>query len=661
MFVGDPANSQLNISARMIEHELSVMVSLKNIRAARSLGPENTTTTFHSDNLFTDSTTDDTVDNEISLIVLYTVIPIIVLLICLLVACYARNRKRRTGLALPMEEGCELLTVSRGAIKLMRLEFQETYNTSKTNTHDVIIFYHDDDLDWIEDHLIPFLSDSLQMSVSNKLDFCSGSISVEKLIREIISSSEYVILVLSDSFVEDPECQNVTTRAYASSPHKVIPLGLRLTCNLRLDSLVWRFIRTNRLEWSDDVEKQVIFRNQLIERLFSSEDGEDKIGIRSPSLMSPCGASIESGGRIPVLKLMRLVFQETNSTNKTKTHDVFIHYHDDDLSWIEKHLIPFLSASLQMSVSSKEDFCPGSISVKELIQCISLWEFVILVLSDSFVKDPECRYVTTIAYSSSPHKVIPLGLRLARNLLKSDPLFWSLVQTNGFIEWSDKIKKQEIFWDQLRKQLSINDKSETTEEEHIQIVRECLLTKGSLHPHNLEVYKTQPHGRTTEVFLHYHDDDSLWIKNSLIPYLENIFKMSVTTREDIMPGSITLEGILKNIQFRDMLIFVISNSFLGDQECRETITRSFTLRPGEIVQIILSLTEHEVGSDMHKLILSMVRPDNRIHVDDPTEDSFTNLKICLDRVLAEKEQSGRPKSKRMIYARSEISKSNLKC
>ena len=118
---------------------------------------------------------------------------------------------------------------------------------------------------------------------------------------------------------------------------------------------------------------------------------------------------------------MKLVFQVSDVKGKTNTRQVFIHYHDDELEWVEDHLIPFLRDSLKMLVSSKEDFCPGSIPVEERIATISVSEYVILVLSDSFIKDPECRDVTTRAYSSSPQKVVPLGLRLTCNFEIGSP------------------------------------------------------------------------------------------------------------------------------------------------------------------------------------------------------------------------------------------------
>ena len=355
--------------------------------------------------------------------------------------------------------------------------------------------------------------------------------------------------------------------------------------------------------------------------------------------------SIEDSPHV-ALKLMKLVFQVSDAKGKTNTRQVFIHYHDDELEWVEDHLIPFLRDSLKMLVSSKEDLCPGSIPLEERIATISLSEYVILVLSDSFVKDPECRDVTTRAYSSSPQKVVPLGLRLTSNL-ESDPLFRSLVQTNGLIEWSEEGEKQGIFWQRLRERLSAPDEEQACEEERIQIVKECLTECAN----KCEVNETQTSGdtegtrsrtrdRTTEVFVYYHDNESLWANDFLIPYLEETLMMVVQTKEHILPGSVTLEEILKNIQLRDMLIFVISNSFIDDQECRETITRSITIKPDRIVQVILDLEGGEVmhGSGMHRLILGMAHVDNRIHIRDPTERNFTQLGICLDRIVAKLEE-----------------------
>ena len=245
-------------------------------------------------------------------------------------------------------------------------------------------------------------------------------------------------------------------------------------------------------------------------------------------------------------------------------------YHDSDLKWIDDHLIPFFKNTFQMSFASKEDFPVGSNLIDELRTFILQSESTILVLSDAFVKDGVCRHVTTTAYSTSPHRIIPLGLKLSHISRFADSLFWSLIETNGLIEWSENVDKQEIFWITLKERLLMIRTDRSTYEEATDEFVGCL-TNGSDDDSLNETKKR-------DVFVYCHDGDSLWttdlipflmvyiiILTDLIPFLENRLKMSVTTREDILPGSITVEEILKIFQKNKILVFVVSDLFMHDK------------------------------------------------------------------------------------------------
>ena len=80
---------------------------------------------------------------------------------------------------------------------------------------------------------------------------------------------------------------------------------------------------------------------------------------------------------------------------------------------------------------------------------------------------------------------------------------------------------------------------------------------------------------------------------------------------------------MKNFQKNEILVFVVSDLFMHDQHCRETITRAVTLRPRGVVQIIRNLFASEEIKD--KLILSMATADHLVYYDENDEDKFSKL------------------------------------
>ena len=318
-----------------------------------------------------------------------------------------------------------------------------------------------------------------------------------------------------------------------------------------------------------------------------------------------------------LMRVMRLVFED-GTTSGGKTHDLFLHYHDDDIEWVEEFLIPFLVETLEMKVTHKEDFLPGSITMEEQIKCLSSCEFIVLVLSNSFVKDPNCRDVTIRAYSTSPHRIVPLGFKLTCEL-DSDPVFMGLVRTNGLIKWPEDDQKRPNFWSQLRKHFTSLNERPNNLEEKVQLIKNCLTPKNS---NEVSAKANKTDDRTIEAFVYFHDDDSNWTKSYLIPKLENKLKMIVKTVDDIPPGSITLVENLKSLNQTDLFVFVISDSFIGEQECREFLARTYSLRRHEILQVVLDLPQRNGMTDHYGVVLNMVKSTNQIQYSKPREHDF---------------------------------------
>ena len=342
-----------------------------------------------------------------------------------------------------------------------------------------------------------------------------------------------------------------------------------------------------------------------------------------------------------LMRVMRLVFEDgtTSETSGDKTHDLFLHYHDDDIEWVEEFLIPFLVETLEMTITHKEDFLPGSIKMVEQIKCLSSCEFIVLVLSNSFVKDPVCRDVTIRAYSSSPHRIVPIGFKLTCEL-DSDSVFMGLVRTNGLIKWPDDEQKRANFWSQLRKHfISLNERPKNLEEK-VQLIKNCLTPKNS---NEVSAKANKTDDITIEVFVYFHDDDSNWTKSYLIPYLEKKLKMIVKTVDDIPPGSITLVENLKSLNQTDLFVFVISDSFISEQECRQLLARTYSLRRHEILQVVLDLSEQNGMTDHYGVVLSMVKGTNQLHYSKTREHDFLeSVKVRSKTICMARGRNGFP-------------------
>jgi len=135
---------------------------------------------------------------------------------------------------------------------------------------------------------------------------------------------------------------------------------------------------------------------------------------------------------------------------------VFIYYHWNSKDWVQDVLIPRLTAEMNKTVKTEEDFDVGSVELEELLQCIHDCKYLILTLCTEFIIDQKCRDFSIRAYSIRPHAVVPIALPpLTLYTLHGDVLFNSIVCTNGVIFWSHEPEEQELFWTQLEERLNV--------------------------------------------------------------------------------------------------------------------------------------------------------------------------------------------------------------
>ena len=141
------------------------------------------------------------------------------------------------------------------------------------------------------------------------------------------------------------------------------------------------------------------------------------------------------------LQLLKLAFE--NSEHQF-TQDIFLFYRKDCEHWIQDYLIPLLEIHLEMSYASQENFEPGGVVLDDIMRNIHESRFILLVLTELFVSCRECRFVAQSSYAFRPHAVVPISYNITQDHLR-DNFFWSIVESNGLIQWSDDKDEQEEF------------------------------------------------------------------------------------------------------------------------------------------------------------------------------------------------------------------------
>jgi hypothetical protein len=151
-------------------------------------------------------------------------------------------------------------------IRLMKVVFE---SMSSSKTHDVFVYYHYDNAEWIQTKLLPRLQNQFRKTVKSQEDFDIGTILMEEYIAAI-RDCEFIILTFSTSFIVDFNCRDFTIRSYAMRPHAVVPIAVPPLNigQLENDILFCSIIQTNGvIFWSDTKADDERFMTLLERRL----------------------------------------------------------------------------------------------------------------------------------------------------------------------------------------------------------------------------------------------------------------------------------------------------------------------------------------------------------------------------------------------------------
>ena len=159
-------------------------------------------------------------------------------------------------------------------IKLMKLVFEDSSPGSSSQTQDVFVYYHNDNYDWVDKILMPWLERKLRKMVKTKEDLVLGAFVIDEIIKRI-HECEYLIVTLSDSFIGDNECRDFTIKAYDMHPHALVPLALPPLDETKIekDVIFLPLVLTNGLIWwsNHSEEKRKKFWILLEKRLNGEE------------------------------------------------------------------------------------------------------------------------------------------------------------------------------------------------------------------------------------------------------------------------------------------------------------------------------------------------------------------------------------------------------
>lgn len=138
----------------------------------------------------------------------------------------------------------------------------------------VFVYHHDAEQKWVRLTLQPKLEEIFGMKVATVDDFVLGSAWIDETLY-FIKNSEFVILVLSDDFVVDPKCREVTIIAYSSKSRSIVPVAVKLTSMTTVvnDNVYWNLIQSNGLiPWPEKANEEVLFWTQLENTLLNDSE-----------------------------------------------------------------------------------------------------------------------------------------------------------------------------------------------------------------------------------------------------------------------------------------------------------------------------------------------------------------------------------------------------
>ncbi|XP_053396095.1 toll-like receptor 13 [Mercenaria mercenaria] len=134
-------------------------------------------------------------------------------------------------------------------------------------------------------------------------------------------------------------------------------------------------------------------------------------------------------------------------------YDAFVGYEADDSAWVRRRLLPVLEDEVGLKLCIHErDFQPGAFINDNIVTNIDMSEKIIIVLTNGFARSEWCMFELKVAHS----KLIKDGTELVVILLEKidgrhvNHSLKVLFDTTTYIEWTEDLVGQELFWTKLK-------------------------------------------------------------------------------------------------------------------------------------------------------------------------------------------------------------------
>ena len=113
---------------------------------------------------------------------------------------------------------------------------------------------------------------------------------------------------------------------------------------------------------------------------------------------------------------------------------ILVYFNDSDSDWTKTTLIPCLTIELEFKVEDC-NYSPGTVVVEEMLKSVQSHQFIVLVISESFTRDKNCRDMTARACSLRPDAVVPVRYNLP-NVWLHDTFFQLVLSSIRSVCWT---------------------------------------------------------------------------------------------------------------------------------------------------------------------------------------------------------------------------------
>ncbi|XP_060579148.1 toll-like receptor 4 [Ruditapes philippinarum] len=145
-------------------------------------------------------------------------------------------------------------------------------------------------------------------------------------------------------------------------------------------------------------------------------------------------------------------------------YDAFVGYESVDSAWVSRRLLPVLEEEIGLKLCIHErDFQLGVFINDNIVTNMDKSRKVILVLTNAFARSGWCMFELKIAHSNQIEEETELVVILLEKIdgRNMNHALKCLFDSTTYIEWTEGLVGQDLFWEQLKTVLVKNDSVST--------------------------------------------------------------------------------------------------------------------------------------------------------------------------------------------------------